>query len=798
MANGSAAISQEGRLLKISGPFDPDYLLLQSIELVEEISRLPRAECVVLHDEHSDIGMAPTLLDVQGILGQTVTIQFETEEGTIRHFNGMVNSCTQMDRRTRYTSYRLEIVPSIWLLTQNQESRIFQNVTIQEVLEQILGEAFSVEYQLSSVEWKKRNYVVQYRESDFNFISRLMEEEGIFYYFTHADEVHKMLICVDGQSHLPCPSKAELPYIVNVEEGEFKSRISDLTIDYKLQTGKVTLWDYTFEKPKSNFAMSQPSRFKFGDNESAEHYLFPAGSARKHDVIDASNGERGEELQNISDDIKRTAEFMQQTIDSRHKVIKAISNCCSFTAGHKFKLTTHPTKDMVGSYVITRVSHRAVQSPVYNASLPEGGYENSFECIPWGESSKGEKAVPFRPERITPKPMILTAQTATVVGKAGEEIYTDKYGRVKVQFNWDREGQSDEGSSCWVRVSQLWAGNRWGAMFIPRIGMEVLVHFLEGDPDQPIITGCVYNQDAMPPYELPDEKTKSGIKSDSTKGGEGFNEWRFEDKKGEEQIFMHGEKDLDIRIKNDRREWTGNDQHLVIVNDRREKISNDTHLLVENDQIEHIKRDRHLKVGTSPSNKEAKEVTGTQTLKVGGDQGIKVMGSHSTEVTGPMYLKGMNVVVEGMVQLSLKVGGSFVDINPAGVFISGPMVMINSGGAAGGGSPVGPCPPTAPDIADDADDAKPGTKMKLLQRSQERKKKRPAKEDPKKKSWIKLKLVDEEGKPVPGEAYEIKTSDGKYRTGSLNNKGEAHVKGIEPGNCEVTFPNLDKDAWEEG
>jgi type VI secretion system secreted protein VgrG len=174
------------------------------------------------------------------------------------------------------------------------------------------------------------------------------------------------------------------------------------------------------------------------------------------------------------------------------------------------------------------------------------------------------------------------------------------------------------------------------------------------------------------------------------------------------------------------------------------------------------------------------------------------MGSHSTEVTGPMYLKGMNVVVEGMVQLSLKVGGSFVDINPPGVFISGPMVMINSGGAAGGGSPVGPCPPTAPDIADDADDAKPGTKMKLLQRSQERKKKRPAKEDPKKKSWIKLKLVDEEGKPVPGEAYEIKTSDGKYRTGSLNNKGEAHVKGIEPGNCEVTFPNLDKDAWEEG
>lgn len=792
MANGPAAASQEGRLLKITTPLGADVLLLQSIELVEEISRLSRAECVVLHDERSDLGGAPTLLDVQKILGQTVTIQFEIEDGTIRHYHGMVNSCTQMDRRTRYTSYKLEVVPSIWLLTQNQESRIFQNVTVQEVMEQILGEAFFVEYQLNSVEWKKRNYVVQYRESDFDFISRLMEEEGIFYYFTHAEEVHTMIVCVDSQSHQPCPSKAELPYQTQVEEGEFKARVTDLVIDYKLQTGKVTLWDYTFEKPKSNFAMSQPSRFKFGDNDQAEHYLFPAGSARKHDVIDASNGERGEELQNISDDIKRNAEFMQQGIDSRHKVIKAVSNCCSFTAGHKFKLTTHPTQNMVGNYVITKVSHRAVQSPVYNASLPDGGYENAFECIPWGESSNGEKAVPFRPERITPKPMILTSQTATVVGKAGEEIYTDKYGRVKVQFNWDRDGKSDEGSSCWVRVAQLWAGNRWGSMFIPRIGMEVVVHFLEGDPDQPIITGCVYNQDAMPPYELPDNKTRSGIKSDSSKGGEGFNEWRFEDKKGEEQIFMHGEYDMDLRIKNDRREWTGNEQHLIVKADHFEKVSGAHHLTIEGDQMEKINGGHHQKIGGD----EAIAITGTQTVKIDGSQGIKVGSDYSHEATGAILLKGMNVVVEAMTQLTLKVGGNFVDINSAGVFIKGSMVMINSGGAPGSAMAVSPCPPTAPKDPEEADDDKPGRKMELLQRSQERKKKRP-KYDPRKKSWIKLKLVDEEGKPVPGEAFEIKTSDGKYRSGSLNNKGQALISGIEQGSCEVTFPRLDKDAWED-
>ena len=252
-----------------------------------------------------------------------------------------------------------------------------------------------------------------------------------------------------------------------------------------------------------------------------------------------------------------------------------------------------------------------------------------------------------------------------------------------------------------------------------------------------------------------------------------------------------------MRIENDRREITKNDQHLIIKNDQFEKVENDLHQIVENDHYEHIKRDRHLKVGSGMNSKEAKEVTGSQSLKVGADQGIKIGGSKSEEVTGAMYLKGMNVVVEGMAQLTLKVGGSFIAISPAGIDIQGPLVKINMGGAAGSGAANQLVAPTAPKEADEAADDKPGSKMKLQERSKKRKKEKSSKEDPKKKSWIKLKLVDEAGKPVPGERYRIKTSDGKYRSGTLDHKGQAEVKGIEPGNCEVTFPNLDKDAWED-
>lgn len=787
MASESGAITQENRLLKIKTPKAQDYLLLQSFNLVESISELPRAECVVLHDEGKE-GYDPTLLDPKDVLGQNVTVYVTTEDQTTRYFHGMVNVCSQMDRDRRFTYYKLEVVPKIWLLTQTVNSRIFQHETVPQILEKVLGD-IPHELQLGTVDWKPRNYIVQYRESDFTFISRLMEEEGIFYYFKYTEDEHRMMICVDQQSHVEIPGKSEIDYRHKIEGDEFVATIYKMLIDYRLQAGKVTLRDHSFQKPKNNFEVSQPTRFKFGANDEVEKYHFPAVSTVKHDVIDKSQGERPNELQNMTDDIKRSVENKQQEIDSRHRVITGSSNVCILTAGHKFKLKNNPSRPLNGNYVLTSVRHNAVQSPMYDTDMPEGGYWNEFECIAWGESSSGEKAVPFRPARVTPKPMILTSQTATVVGPSGEEIYTDKFGRVKVQFHWDREGEFDPGSSCWARVSQNWAGNKWGGIFIPRIGMEVLVHFIEGDPDQPIITGCVYNNDSMPPYTLPDEKTKSGIKSDSSLGGGGFNEWRFEDKKGSEQIFIHGEKDLDVRIKNDRRELIGHDRHLIVKNDKHEKIERDSHIIIERDLIEKIERDYHRKV----EGKIAFKTDGDFSHDIGGGKSEQVGANYAIDA-GAFNVKAKTIVLEAETGLTIKVGGNFVSINAGGVQINGTAVLINSGGAALPVMPGSIVPPLDPEKAKVASDAVPGGKP--TKPSQTHKPKKPENKD--KKSWVKIKIVDEQGEAVKGERYRITLPDGStVSEGTTDKNGMAAVTNVDPGNCKITFPNIDGRAWKK-
>ncbi|MGI9074452.1 MAG: type VI secretion system Vgr family protein, partial [Bryobacteraceae bacterium] len=306
---------------------------------------------------------------------------------------------------------------------------------------------------------------------------------------------------------------------------------------------------------------------------------------------------------------------------------------------------------------------------------------NEFEAIP--------NSVDYRPPRLARKPLIEGSQTAVVVGKAGEEIWTDKYGRVTVQFPWDREGKLDENSSCWIRVSHQWAGKQWGAIYTPRIGQEVIVGFLEGDPDQPIITGRVYNADLTVPYALPGEQTKSTLKSMSSKGGGGFNEFRFEDKKGEEQVFIHGEKDLDVRIKNDRKEWIGKDRHRIVKGDEFEKTGGDKHIQLTGDKNE--------------------KVDGTVSLKAGMDMQQKVGMNYALDAGMEVHVKsGMNLVIETGATLTLKVGGNFININPGGVFIKGTMVMINSGGSAGTGAGASPQAPKDPTEADKADPGQMG------------------------------------------------------------------------------------------
>ncbi len=674
--------TQQNRLLNIATPLGEDFLLINRLTAIEEISSLFSYEVELLHEE-LEPGYKTTVVDAKSILGQGVNIAISQRDGTIRYLSGIVNHFSQGHRDTRFSYYYAAIVPHVWLLTQVSQSRIFQHKNVPDILREIFT-GFEVSYELQG-NFKPRNYCVQYRETDFDFASRLMEEEGIYYFFEHSDGKHKMILGNTPQSHPDCPSKSDIPYFIKVtQEEDFITSIIKWQNDHRLQTGKVSFRDYHFQIPANKLEAAQPSLFSVGDNQKLEVYDFPAGYARKYDGIDRSGGERAGDLQNVFEDKQKKAEIAIQSLDSQYQIITGTSDCSSITTGYRFRLTNHPNGEQNGQYIITSTAHEAEQNPTYvTDDKIEQPYSNSFKCIAFGNP-------PFRPIRKTPKPIIQGSQTAFVVGPAGEEIFTDKYGRVKVQLHWDRHGQADSNSSCWIRVAQAWAGNRWGMMFIPRIGMEVIVEFLEGDPDQPIITGCVYNSATMPPYTLPDEKTKMTIKSDSSKGGGGFNEIRFEDRKGSEQVFMHGEKNMDVRVKNDSLEYLGRDRHLIIKNNQYEKVHKDKHLQIVGDKNE--------------------KVDGSLSLKVATDADEKIGAKYALEAGTEIHLKsGTSITLETNTNLTLKVGGNFITINPGGIFIKGTMVMINSGGAAGSGSGSNPDLPIDPK---EADKAEPGQRTK--------------------------------------------------------------------------------------
>ncbi len=680
------ATTQDKRLLAIYTPLGKDFLLLNRITAHEGLSELFSFEVELLHEEDQS-GFTPTIVDPKSIIGKAVTVQIDQRDGTVREWTGIVNRFSQGSRDVRFSYYYATIVPHVWILTQKSQSRIFQNTSVPDILKQIFA-GFNVAWQIQGLT-DPRNYCVQYRESDFDFACRLMEEEGIYYYFEHLDGRHKMVVANTPQSHPDCPSKSKVPYFLDVTR-QIEDYITSINIwqtDYQLQTGKVTLWDYNFQLPTNKLDQQQTSVFSVGDNQILELYDFPGGYARKYDGIAAGGGENAGDLQKVFPDKLNTAKSMMEALDDKYKVISGAGDCSAMTSGYRFELFNHPNNEYDKQYVLTSVTHEAEQNPTYvSDDMIEKPYSNNFTCIDYGAG-----APPFRPLRKTPKPIIQGSQTAFVVGPPGEEIFTDKYGRVKVQFHWDRDGQVNAGSSCWVRVAQAWAGNKWGTMFIPRVGMEVIVHFLEGDPDQPIITGCVYNPQTMPPYTLPDEKTKSTIKTDSSKGGGGFNELRFEDKKGSEQIFIHAEKNQDIRVKNDALEL----------------IKHDRHLIVENEQFEQVKKDKHLKVMGDHNEK----VDGSISINAGVDFEEKAGTKFAVNAGTEIHLKsGTNMTLETGTSLTLKVGGNFININSGGIFIKGTMVMINSGGAAGAGSGSNPEAPKPPK---EADTAEPGQRTRL-------------------------------------------------------------------------------------
>src|SRR5208282_5403170 len=436
--------------------------------------------------------------------------------------------------------------------------------------------------------------------------------------------------------------------------------------EQELRPGKYALNDYNFQTPSTSLMANVQTVDQIGGNTKYEIYDYPGIYTKKSDGDDLTKVRMEEE-------------------EAVHYLLTGSGNCRSFASGYKFHLDDHPRRDQNGDYLLTEVTHSASVGDSYSGSGgdSEETYSNHFACI--------AVSIPFRPQRLTPKPVVQGLQTAVVVGPSGEEIYTDKYGRVKVQFFWDREGKKNDQSSCWVRVSQPWAGKNWGSINIPRIGQEVIVEFLEGDPDRPIITGRVYNAEQMPPYTLPDNQTRTTFMTRSTKGGSSsnYNELRFEDKKGSEQLFLHAEKDMDVRVKNDSREYVANDRSLIVKGNQNESVDGDQNITISGNQAEKVAQNLSLQVGQNLNEKSGQNFAH--------DAGMEI------------HLKaGMNVVIEAGLELTIKASGGFINIGPAGVAISGTLVLINSGGAAGSGSGSSPQDPKKPD---EADDGSKGTKM---------------------------------------------------------------------------------------
>jgi type VI secretion system secreted protein VgrG len=650
------AANLERYLFKVSG--SDEELRVLSFGVTEGLSQLFSIdlELVAENDE----------LDFEQIVGQAgaLTIQ-QYEEEEPRYFHGIISRLEQGSSGLRFTTYSATVVPKIWYLMHRHNCRIFQQMSVRDIVQKILKElglpGDEYRFVLQS-DPPKREYCVQYRESEFDFISRLLEEEGIFYFFEHQDNKHILVMGDSPSAHKAIQGESQIIFH-EPRPGQVADEPHIYTFNYteEILSGKVTLKDYNFKKPALNLKGDKTAE----KNTDLEVYDYPGKF---------EDPGRGKQLAKV-----RLEEY--QTVK---KEGSGATTCTHFAAGFFFTMKKHPRGDFNKKYLITQHQLSASQPQVLEETAGEGGssFSSSFECIPFD--------VPYRPDRVTPKPVVEGSQTAFVVGPKGEEIYTNQHGQVKVQFHWDREGKMDEKSSCWIRVSQLWAGRSWGAMYIPRIGQEVIIDFIEGDPDRPIITGRVYHGTNKPPYPLPAEKTKSTIKSDSSKGGGGFNEIRLEDKKGKEQIFIHAEKDYDLRVKNDRREYIGNDHNLIVKKHAKHLIEKTNNLTVKgNDSTQvsgnqylEVKKDRHEKIGKKYYNKSGMEI----------------------------HLKaGMKIVIDAGMDITLKAGGSFVRLNAGGVTIKGTMVKINSGGSA---ASVKKAKPKVPAQPKEADDAKPGEKFK--------------------------------------------------------------------------------------
>ncbi len=583
----------------------PQGLRFEAMSATQAVSALESIEVQLLSDKAE--------LKAEDLLGRPAGVLVHLREGGKRHFNGIVTRFGMSQPQGRWYGYQATLRPWLWFLTQTTDCRIFQDQTVPQIVEAVFGDHSAIaNFQFKLFKsYRTRVYCVQYRESDFNFVARLLEEEGIYWYMVHEGDAHQLVLVDDLGSLAPAEGTEKLPYYAN--SGQVPpdaDYVSSWSSTSEVRTGKVALTSYDFERPATGLAVDQ-------------------AVARRHKLDDLEQFDFTGEYTQATEG-QHLADCRIEELQCGFARLAGSTNAQGLAVGHLFTLERHPRADQNAEYLCLQ-SSVSVRIAAHEAGASAAqDYQCSFAAVP--------SSHPFRPARRTPKPFVQGPQTAVVVGPAGDEIFTDKYGRVKVQFHWDRYGQKNEKSSCWVRVSSPWAGKSFGFIQVPRIGQEVVVGFLEGDPDQPLITGRVYNAEQMPPWELPAHATQSGVLTRSSKGGaySHANAIRFEDKKGGEQLWIHAEKDQDIEVENDETHTVGHDRTKSVGNNestsigvnRTESVGKDETITIGANRTETVGKDETISIGVNRS----ETVGANETINIGANRSITVGASETATV----------------------------------------------------------------------------------------------------------------------------------------------------------------------
>jgi type VI secretion system secreted protein VgrG len=667
-------LSQAGCIGQLTTPLGDKELCLVELSASEGLSELFTLDILAV-SENSDI-------DIDKLIGHPCHVK--VEQGAIgeRYYHGVLVEAQWEHSEADLFYYRLVLRPWLWLLAKTSDCRIFHDKTALDIIRETFQRHGFTDFRLATTgSYPTLHYTVQYRESDLNFVHRLMEQHGIYYFFEHSDAHHMLVLADAPSSHTPALGLASVKFNPHTH-GRHQTReptLDDWTLNRRLRSGKVELNDYNHLTPTSRL---------IGDKQASEKYGFADFEIYDHP------GAHGK--QNEGEFYARVRLEAEQCADKRRH---ARGVAVPLFPGASVQLTDHPREAENDDYILVRVSsHVGPQSYRGDRShADDRGYEAAYEFQ--------KLDIPFRAPLVTPKPLIHSLQTAWVVGKKGEEIDCDDHGRILVHFHWDRH----DDRSCRIRVSQVWAAQTWGGQIIPRIGMEVMVAFLEGDPDRPIVVGCVPNPDNRKvPDKLPDYKTRMVLKSKTHKG-EGFNELRFEDEKDQEEIWLHAQKYFNAHVLNNETWHVGGNRHRSVADNESESIGGSKDIDVHGRHREHVKLSHNLTVDAA----RRAYIAGNDSLKVGGDRTesyggqwtcvvgadalVQTKGNVEIKSGGSTYIKaGSTLVIEAGAGITLKVGGNFVTIDPSGVSIQGTMVLINSGGSALSGTQVSAKTPTEP------------------------------------------------------------------------------------------------------